>query len=127
MGVCVFLSGCCFAISNASAYGLAALLTKKYNAAMVLGSSAGGVMINIIRIICLASFPLNGSGIKISTTIYFLVVAALISVGILCHWLTISNSMVKRQMVRGAAREQRRRTSVAMADAGMTQPTQEMV
>ena len=99
---------------------------------MVLGSSAGGVMINIIRIICLASFPLNEAGITISTTIYFLVVALLICVGILCHWLTIRSSMVQRAIVRGAAREQRRKTSVAMAASGeehisqpMTSPLQQ--
>jgi len=116
VSVCVFLSGCCFGISNASAYGLAALLPKKYNAAMVLGSSAGGVMINIIRIICLASFPLDKSGIETSTTIYFLVVAALIAVGILCHSLTMAHPMVQRAIVKGAAREARRKTSVMMGN-----------
>ena len=115
VSVCVFLSGCCFGISNASAYGLAALLPKKYNAAMVLGSSFGGVMINIIRIICLASFPLNKQGIEISTTIYFIVVACLIAVGILCHSLTMQHPIVKRAIVKGEVREARRRTSVMMS------------
>lgn len=101
VGVFVFLSGVATAVASASCYGLGAILTKRYNAATVVGSSAGGVIMNIVRMICLASFPETKSGIQTSTEIYFAVCGVLILASAWCQWMTMKHPFVQRKLITG--------------------------
>lgn len=43
----------------------------KYTNAVMVGNGLAGVSINVARLICLASFPGDDTGLLISTIVYF--------------------------------------------------------
>ena len=78
--VFVFMIGV-FTISGAGSIGgLNGCLPQKYIGISRVGCSSGALLINILRMIFLAIFPLNEQGLNMSAQLYFVFVALMLCV-----------------------------------------------
>jgi equilibrative nucleoside transporter 1/2/3 len=76
--VCLMTSvmGCMNAIGQTSTFGLAGTMPDKYTNMVMLGSGLSGLLITLIRLICLFTFPQTSTGYLLSTTVYFIISGA---------------------------------------------------
>lgn len=83
MCVLIVIIGAFNAVAQTSVFGMVGTLPNKYTNAVCVGNGLSGVTLNVIRLICLASFATSESGLLISTIVYFIVAAlVLIASGI---------------------------------------------
>jgi equilibrative nucleoside transporter 1/2/3 len=73
--LCLFITlmGTVNAVTQTSVFGMAGMMPGEYTRAVMIGNGLAGIILNVARIICLASFPPDASGLLIGTTVYFLI------------------------------------------------------
>ena len=89
------LMGATNAIGQTTVFGLGGMLPGKYTNAIMAGNGMAGVGLNVIRIICLASFPLTDTGLFLSSLIYFIVAAVVLLICCYCQMWLMRNPFVQ--------------------------------
>lgn len=85
LGILIFSSF--NSVAEASLYGLTSILSNQYTNSYIIGIGTSGFIIALLRLICLASFSQDDSGLLTSTAIYYTISSCLL---ILCSFIQAS-------------------------------------
>ena len=89
------------AVAQTSVFGLAATLPDRYTGAVMVGNGVAGVLICVLRVICLAAMP---SDLLLSVIIYFAVSGVVLVVCMVSQWLLMHDSFAVECIKKTAAK-----------------------
>ena len=92
-----FAMGSLNSIAQTSVFSLAGCLSSRYTNSVMIGSGLVGVLICVIRCICLGVFGSSGHGLLLSSIAYFVVAGVAMLMCIFSQWRIMKNDFVRDQ------------------------------
>jgi equilibrative nucleoside transporter 1/2/3 len=99
--LCLFITlmGAVNAATQTSVFGMAGMMPDEFTRAVMIGNGLAGIILNLARIVCLASFPSNASGLLIGTTVYFLIAGGTLIVCCFVQMHAMKHPLVKQHVL----------------------------
>lgn len=95
----ILMMGVVSAGVQTSVFGMAGMMPDEYTGAVMIGNALAGLILNIARIICLATFPPTSSGMLIGTTVYFAIAGGTLVVCCFAQLHATKHPLVKQHVL----------------------------
>ena len=94
MCIVAFVIGSFNAVAQTSVFGLAGCMPNRYTGSVMVGNGLAGVLICVVRCICLGAFGDSGSGLLLSSIVYFIVAGITMVLCLISQWLLMKSDFV---------------------------------
>lgn len=98
MCIVAFVIGSFNSVAQTSVFGLAGCMPNRYTGAVMVGNGTAGVLICVVRCICLGSFWYAGNGLLLSSIVYFIVAGITLVACLISQWLLMRNEFVRERV-----------------------------
>lgn len=95
MCIVAFVIGSFNSIAQTSVFGLAGCMPNRYTGAVMIGNGVAGVLICIVKCICLGAFWSASDGLLLTAIAYFIVAGFILVVCLISQWLLMKNEFVR--------------------------------
>mmetsp|Transcript_22555 Transcript_22555/g.22298 ORF Transcript_22555/g.22298 Transcript_22555/m.22298 type:complete len:336 (-) Transcript_22555:58-1065(-) len=104
MCIVILVMGMSNVVCQTTVFAMAGTLPDEYTNYVMIGNGIVGVFVDLLRLICLASFPQDRTGYFISTLVYFVIAAAVLVVCIFAQIHLIKNPLMIEALAKTGAK-----------------------